>query len=118
MTGLSRRQFLHVAAAAAAATGIGLDALSAASARAAAAPAALAAGIPTTLQQTIRQGSLVSGRYRALTTGPGEPYLPRTDVLRRAPSAARTAPDGRCCTSATCPTCTSSRRSRPAASNP
>lgn len=90
MTGLSRRQFLHVAAAAAAATGIGLDALSAASARAAAAPAALAAGIPTTLQQTIRQGSLVSGRYRALTTGPGEPYLPRTDVLRRAPSAART----------------------------
>ncbi len=90
MTGLSRRQFLHVAAAAAAATGIGLDTLSTASARAAAAPAALAAGIPTTLQQTIRQGSLVSGRYRALTTGPGEPYLPRTDVLRRAPSAART----------------------------
>lgn len=54
MTGLSRRQFLHVAAAAAAATGIGLDTLSAASARAATAPGALAAGIPTTLQQTIR----------------------------------------------------------------
>lgn len=90
MTGLSRRQFLHVAATAAAATGIGLDALVAASARAQA-PAATAAGIPTTLQQTIRQGSVVSGRYRALATGAGEPYLPRTDVLRRAPSAARTA---------------------------
>lgn len=90
MTGLSRRQFLHVAATAAAATGIGLDALVAASARAQA-PTATAAGIPTTLQQTIRQGSVVSGRYRALATGAGEPYLPRTDVLRRAPSAARTA---------------------------
>ncbi len=90
MTGLSRRQFLHVAATAAAATGIGLDALVADSARAAT-PAATAAGIPSTLLQTIRQGSVVSGRYRALTTGPGEPYIARTDVLRKTPSAARAA---------------------------
>ena len=85
MTGLSRRQFLHATAAAAAATGLGFDVLAPQLARAATPPA----GIPSTLLQTIRQGSLLSGKYRTLTTGPGEPYLPRIDVLRRSPSPAR-----------------------------
>lgn len=86
MTGLSRRQFLHATVAAAAATGLGFDVLAPQLARA----ATPAAGIPTTLLQTIRQGSILSGKYRTLTTGPGEPYVPRIDVLRRSPSAART----------------------------
>ncbi|CAH0191317.1 TIGR03767 family metallophosphoesterase [Microbacterium sp. Bi128] len=86
MTGLSRRQFLHATVAAAAATGLSLDVLAPQLARA----ATPAAGIPTTLLQTIRQGSILSGKYRTLTTGPGEPYVPRIDVLRRSPSAART----------------------------
>ncbi|MBT9606168.1 TIGR03767 family metallophosphoesterase [Microbacterium sp.] len=87
MTGLSRRQFLHATVAAAAATGLSLDVLAPQLARA----ATPAAGIPTTLLQTIRQGSILTGKYRTLTTGPGEPYVPRIDVLRRSPSAARTA---------------------------
>lgn len=86
MTGLSRRQFLHATAAAAAATGLGFDFLAPQLARA----ATPQVGIPSTLLQTIRQGSILSGTYRTLTTGPGEPYLPRIDVLRRAPSSART----------------------------
>jgi metallophosphoesterase (TIGR03767 family) len=86
VTGLSRRQFLHATAAAAAATGLGFDVLAPQLARA----ATPAADIPSTLLQTIRQGSILSGKYRTLTTGPGEPYLPRIDVLRRSPSPART----------------------------
>ncbi len=86
MTGLSRRQFLHATAAAAAATGLGFDVLAPRLARA----ATPSADIPSTLLQTIRQGSILSGKYRTLTTGPGEPYLPRIDVLRRSPSPART----------------------------
>ncbi|KZE33982.1 TIGR03767 family metallophosphoesterase [Microbacterium sp. T32] len=85
MTGLSRRQFLHATAAAAAATGLGFDFLAPQLARA----ATPSADIPSTLLQTIRQGSILSGKYRTLTTGPGEPYLPRIDVLRRSPSPAR-----------------------------
>ena len=89
MTGLSRRQFLHATAAAAAATGLGFDVLAPQLARA----ATPSADVPSTLLQTIRQGSILSGEYRTLTTGPGEPYLPRIDVLRRSPAPARpTAP--------------------------
>ena len=47
--------------------------------------------IPTTLLQTIRQGSVVKGEYRALTTGPGEPYIPRLDILRRTATEGRAA---------------------------
>lgn len=86
MTGLSRRQFLHATAAAAAATGLGFDFLAPQLARA----ATLSADIPSTLLQTIRRGPVLSGKYRTLTTGPGEPYVPRIDVLRRSPSPART----------------------------
>ncbi|WP_396644783.1 TIGR03767 family metallophosphoesterase [Microbacterium sp.] len=86
MTGLSRRQFLHATAAAAAATGLGFDVLAPQFARA----ATPSADVPSTLLQTIRQGSILSGTYRTLTTGPGEPYVPRIDVLRRSPSPART----------------------------
>lgn len=86
MTGLSRRQFLHATAAAAAATGLGFDVLAPQLARA----ATPSVDVPSTLLQTIRQGSILSGKYRMLTTGPGEPYLPRIDVLRRSPSPTRT----------------------------
>lgn len=50
-----------------------------------------AAEVPSTLTQTILQGARVSGEYRALVAGPGEPYIPRLDILRREPAAARVA---------------------------
>ncbi|MCJ1706176.1 TIGR03767 family metallophosphoesterase [Microbacterium sp. VKM Ac-2923] len=90
MTGLSRRHFLASIAAAAAATGLSVDSLAPTLARAATAPE-MPADVPTTLLQTIRQGAVVSGRYRSLVLGPGEPYLPRLDVLRRSPGAGRAA---------------------------
>ncbi|PPF42658.1 TIGR03767 family metallophosphoesterase [Pseudoclavibacter sp. AY1F1] len=86
MPGLSRRQFLVHSALLAAATGL--------------APSILgpklrdlvpASEVPSTLLQTIRQGAVVSGKYRRLTTGPGEPYIPRLDVLGRAPGSGRAA---------------------------
>ncbi|MFD1814332.1 TIGR03767 family metallophosphoesterase [Rhodococcus gannanensis] len=85
MPGLSRRQFLTRSAALAAATGLSSTLLG--SRLASAAPTG---DIPTTLLQTIRQGSITSGRYRTLATGPGEPYVPRLDILRAAPNPART----------------------------
>ena len=50
---------------------------------------AVPTGAPSTLQQTILRGALRQGSYHGLTTGPGEPYVPRTDVLGRAPAADR-----------------------------
>lgn len=85
---LSRRQFLLRTALLAAAAGVRIDDLAP---RLASAPTTSAADIPTTLLQTIRQGSVIKGSYRGLTTGPGEPYIPRLDVLRTTPDAARTA---------------------------
>ncbi|MFM9876329.1 MAG: hypothetical protein ACKVOG_00565, partial [Rhodoglobus sp.] len=87
MSGLSRRQFLLTAAAAAAAAGVPLEAVGAA----AAAEVAPAADAPSTLLQTILQGGKVTGEYRTLVAGPGESYLPRVDLLGRAPDAARAA---------------------------
>lgn len=84
--GLSRRQFLTGTAALAAAAALPFDLLGERLA-ASASPA----DVPTTLLQTIRQGAIAQGQYRTLTTGPGEPYVPRLDVLRRAPAAARAA---------------------------
>lgn len=89
MPGLNRRQFLTRAALLATATGLNLETLAP---RLLPRPAAAVAGeVRSTLLQTIRQGSVVTGSYRALTTGPGEPYLPRLDVLRRAASPTRAA---------------------------
>lgn len=95
MPGLSRRQFLAAASAAAAAVGVPLDVLGDAAGADADAAARSAAGAsaatPSTLQQTILYGSSGRGGYRTLTTGAGEPYLPRIDVLRRAPGSDRAA---------------------------
>jgi metallophosphoesterase (TIGR03767 family) len=92
MSGLSRRQFLARAALLAAASGLELDVLGralAAGADPSAPPAPSDA--PSTLGQTILQGSVRKGSYRALTAGPGEAYVPRLDVLGRAPGAGRAA---------------------------
>ncbi len=90
MGGLSRRQFLARVAAAAALTGLNYSVVgrAAASALTRAAPPGSRA---TTLDQTILQGSVVTRKYRRLVTGPGEPHLPRLDVLKRAPNADRAA---------------------------
>ncbi|MGP6203713.1 TIGR03767 family metallophosphoesterase [Microbacterium sp. F2] len=90
MPGLSRRHFLTGVAALAAATGLNVDVLGRGLAARAQTTAQTAAGIPTTLQQTILQGSVIQGSYRGLVTGPGEPYIPRLDILRAAPAGART----------------------------
>lgn len=90
MPGLSRRQFLSRAAVVAAATGLNVELIGSTLARnGARAAAETIADIPTTLLQTMLQGSVVSGEYRALTAGPGEDYVPRLDVLRRAADPAR-----------------------------
>ncbi|CAN5257516.1 TIGR03767 family metallophosphoesterase [soil metagenome] len=86
MAGLSRRQFISIVGALAAASAIPVDVLGR-SLSVAAAPAEA----PSTLLRTILQGRVLSGSYRTLTAGPGEPYLPRTDILRAAPSASRVA---------------------------
>jgi metallophosphoesterase (TIGR03767 family) len=39
--------------------------------------------------QTLVRGATTRGEYRRLAIGPGEPYLPRLDLLRRAPDAGR-----------------------------
>jgi len=88
---LSRRQFLLRSALLAAATGVSLPDLAPRLLEGSSATAAQAGDIPTTLLQTIRQGGVVKGSYRGLTTGPGEPYIPRLDVLLAKPEAARAA---------------------------
>ncbi|MGN6325086.1 TIGR03767 family metallophosphoesterase [Pseudolysinimonas sp.] len=89
MPGLSRRQFLAGAASAAAVTGLSIDVLGPALTARAATASTTAGATPSTLQQTILRGATGQGGYHTLTTGPGEPYLPRLDVLRREPGAAR-----------------------------
>lgn len=85
MRSLSRRQFLARTALLAAALGLDVDDV----ARALTAGGPEVEAIPSTLAQTILYGSLQKGSYRKLTAGPGEPYIPRLDVLRRAVDAAR-----------------------------
>jgi metallophosphoesterase (TIGR03767 family) len=85
VAGLSRRRFVAQVGTLAAA--LSLDPLLLGSTLSEAAAPSTA---PSTLQQTILQGSIRQGSYRTLTAGPGEPYLPRLDVLRAAPNAART----------------------------
>lgn len=45
--------------------------------------------VGSTLDSTVLQGTGGTGEYRTLTAGPGEPYLPRLDLLGRVPPAAR-----------------------------
>ncbi|SDF89418.1 TIGR03767 family metallophosphoesterase [Pseudonocardia oroxyli] len=84
MAGLSRRGFLASVAALSAAWQLDPLELGQALAQQATPSTAL-----STLHQTILQGPVAQGRYRTLVAGPGEPYLPRLDVLRRAPDADR-----------------------------
>jgi len=86
VSGLSRRAFLTQTAALAALTGLDAHTLGGLLAE----PEAVAAAIPSTLVGTVLQGPVTTGSYRRLLAGPGEPYLPRLDVLGRAPGASRT----------------------------
>lgn len=92
---LSRRQFLLRSAMLAAATGLSIDDLAPRLARMAA-TAPPAADIPTTLLQTIRQGAVITGSYRGLTTGPGEPYIPGSMSFARLRMPPARHPVGRC----------------------
>lgn len=87
MPGLSRRQFLARAATVAAITGLDLRML----APTLATPATDWSSAPSTLLQTVLQGPVQSKNYRTLVAGPGEPYVPRLDVLKRSADPARVA---------------------------
>ncbi|WP_137878720.1 twin-arginine translocation signal domain-containing protein, partial [Microbacterium sp. 4NA327F11] len=86
MGGLSRRQFLARTAALAAALGVSVETLAPQLALAQTDPGE----IPSTLLQTILYGPVTKGSYRTLTTGPGEPYIARYDVLGRTADPTRT----------------------------
>ncbi|MEI8082796.1 MAG: TIGR03767 family metallophosphoesterase, partial [Actinomycetes bacterium] len=86
MAGLSRRAFMATTAALAGTVMVPTELLG----RALAAPAAPPTA-PSTLLQTIRQSQTANKKYRVLVNAPGEPYLPRPDLLGKAPSPARTA---------------------------
>jgi metallophosphoesterase (TIGR03767 family) len=47
------------------------------------------ADVPTTLRETIRQATTGNRGYRTLRTAPGEPFIARSDLLRRSPGADR-----------------------------
>ncbi|MCU0277810.1 MAG: TIGR03767 family metallophosphoesterase [Candidatus Nanopelagicales bacterium] len=79
MAGISRRGFLSASAGLAAALGLPQQSLAARLAQ-----PTKPADVPTTLEQTIRLTSPKYRQYRQLTSGSGEPYLPRFDVLGRA----------------------------------
>ena len=85
MPGLSRRHFLTGVAALAAATGLNIDVLGRGLVARAQTTAQTAASIPTTLQQTILQGSVIQGSYRGLVTGAVYPSSrhPASDALER-----------------------------------
>ncbi len=85
--GLSRREFLARTAVVAALTGIDASVLGPTIAEA---RRQAPADAPSTLHQTILQRAVRDDRYATLVAGPGEPYVPRLDILRRRPSAART----------------------------
>lgn len=87
MRSLTRRQFLARAGMLAAALGVDIEVVT----RAMAVGSPAAAEIPSTLAQTILYGGVQKGSYRRLVAGPGEPYIARLDVLRRAADASRTA---------------------------
>ena len=84
MAGLTRRAFLASSTALAASFALPTDAL----ARALAAPLTPNPA-PTTLQQTIRLSTTSVNGYRELVAAPGEPYIPRFDLLGRPASTTR-----------------------------
>ncbi|MFA7266005.1 MAG: TIGR03767 family metallophosphoesterase [Candidatus Nanopelagicales bacterium] len=84
VAGLTRRAFMASTAALAAAFAVPRDALGAVLA----APLK-PADVPTTLQQTITIGAPVYNQFRKLTTGPGEAYVPRYDILGKVADPAR-----------------------------
>jgi len=86
VSALSRRAFLATTAASAAAFSLSPEFLAAALA----APSQ-PSNVPSTLTQTIRLSSQAREQYRTLVAAPGEPYVERTDLLRAAPRAGRTA---------------------------
>ena len=83
---LSRRGFLAAVTASAAAWGLDPQVVG----DALAAPL-VPADVNSTLLQTVLQGSVRSSQYRSLTTGPGEPFVPRLDVLRKPAATGRAA---------------------------
>lgn len=85
MPGLSRRGFLAAAGALSASLGLDLARVG----PSLAAPLAPAVDAPSTLLQTIRQRTVGYRQYRTLVSSPGEPYLPRVDLLDRAPRPER-----------------------------
>ncbi len=85
MASLTRRAFMASTAALAATFAVPRDALGAVLA----APLK-PADIPSTLQQTITIGAPVYNQFRKLATGPGEPYVPRYDLLGKVADPART----------------------------
>ncbi|MDZ7576883.1 MAG: TIGR03767 family metallophosphoesterase [Candidatus Nanopelagicales bacterium] len=82
--GLSRRQFMATTAALAGVWMLPKDFLG----QVLAAPQ-LPSEAPTTLQQTIRLGSVLKNKFRVTAAGPGEAYIPRLDLIGKAPAAAR-----------------------------
>ncbi|MDQ1249428.1 MAG: family metallophosphoesterase [Actinomycetota bacterium] len=87
MSGLTRRGFLGVTAALAASFSLPQQAL----ARVLLEPA-VPADVPTTLQQTILQRTVAQkNNYRVLTTGAGDPFVVRPDLVDADPSPARVA---------------------------
>ena len=86
MAGLTRRGFLGLTAALGATLGLPRDYV----ARVAAQPLA-PAEVPTTLQQTILQRATPENRnYRLLTSGPGDSFIVRPDLLGADPAPERT----------------------------
>lgn len=82
MATLSRRGFIGLTAALAATVGLPQQALG----RALAAPLT-PADVPTTLQQTVLQRTVAQNiNFRTLTTGPGEPYIVRPDLIAGNPA--------------------------------
>lgn len=86
MSGLSRREFLAAVSALAGTFAISADVLG----PALAAPS-IPTDVPTTLLQTIRYGPAVRSSYRTLRSASGEPFIPRLDLLGRAPTPGRAA---------------------------
>jgi metallophosphoesterase (TIGR03767 family) len=84
MGGLTRRAFLATVAGLSAAWALPRDAVAMLLTE-----AAQPSDAPSTLQQTIRIGSVQKGSYRTLAPAAGEAYYPRIDLLREIPDPGR-----------------------------
>ena len=84
MAGLSRRAFLATVAGLSAAWALPRQALGSALAL-----PATPSEAPSTLQRTIRVGSVQRNSYRTLLNGLGEPYYPRLDITGQVPDPRR-----------------------------